>query len=202
MSYSQNDEEAFLLKYFSDQTGLLIDFGAADGLVFSNSRALMERGWSGVFVEANPIHCGALARLYENNEKATIYNLGLSHVTGSIVPLHYSRQEPYGTTVQPPEHWKSRLHEKPIYVGSVRPHVLLHRHANADLLLIDIDEQNYEILRSLYRGAGYELARIPLIVVEHNGCDHDKFLSLCETYHDPRRIVHETPENIILESAR
>jgi len=51
--YSQNQEEKFILEALPDK-GRLLDLGAFDGITFSNSRALIEKGWSGVLVEASP----------------------------------------------------------------------------------------------------------------------------------------------------
>ena len=53
MSYSQNDEEKVILGWFRDKkkkVGRFLDVGAYTGLELSNTRALMEKGWSGVCV--------------------------------------------------------------------------------------------------------------------------------------------------------
>lgn len=44
-------------------TGTFLDIGAHDGKTFSATRALAERGWSGVYVEPDP---GVLPALYSN----------------------------------------------------------------------------------------------------------------------------------------
>lgn len=50
--YSQNDEERFILEFFKFQpTGRFLDVGAFDGISISNTRRLLELGWSGVLVE-------------------------------------------------------------------------------------------------------------------------------------------------------
>lgn len=54
MSYSQNNEEKFILDYFGASIGTLLDIGANDGRTLSNSLALIEKGWSGLLVEASP----------------------------------------------------------------------------------------------------------------------------------------------------
>ena len=48
---SQNNEEAKILEYFGENPGRLLDIGAADGKVFSNTYALLQKGWQGVMVE-------------------------------------------------------------------------------------------------------------------------------------------------------
>ena len=52
--YSQNSEEAHILRIVGDQPGRFLDIGAYNPKAFSNTRALYERGWSGVMVEASP----------------------------------------------------------------------------------------------------------------------------------------------------
>lgn len=49
--YSQNREQAVILRNLAGINGTLLDIGANDGITFSNTRALVELGWSGVLVE-------------------------------------------------------------------------------------------------------------------------------------------------------
>lgn len=50
--YSQNEEEKWIAESFSDKSaGILLDIGAYDGITFSNSLALIERGWLATLVE-------------------------------------------------------------------------------------------------------------------------------------------------------
>lgn len=54
--YSQNGEEGILdemVNRLKIRDGFFIEFGAADGILYSNTRFLAERGWRGVFIEAN-----------------------------------------------------------------------------------------------------------------------------------------------------
>lgn len=52
--YSQHNEDEFLAQFFGGKTdGFFVDIGANDGIKGSNTRALWERGWSGVMVEGS-----------------------------------------------------------------------------------------------------------------------------------------------------
>ncbi len=62
--HSQNNEEQVIADYFAGFTGKALDIGACDGVTFSNTRALIERGWGGLMVEANPVKCAELCKLY------------------------------------------------------------------------------------------------------------------------------------------
>jgi FkbM family methyltransferase len=68
VSYSQNDEERYILEACNAapaiEQGKLLDIGAWDPKIFSNSRALIEKGWSAVLVEPSPKPLDALVREY------------------------------------------------------------------------------------------------------------------------------------------
>lgn len=55
--YSQNGEQAHILHYFEImgiKKGHLVDLGAGDGYTMSNTRALLEKGWTGDLYDGDP----------------------------------------------------------------------------------------------------------------------------------------------------
>jgi hypothetical protein len=73
MSYSQNNEEAVLLDFFGDKTdGTFLEIGAFHPTRLSNTRALIERGWSGVMVEMSPYALVDLIEAYKDNPSIRI----------------------------------------------------------------------------------------------------------------------------------
>lgn len=55
--YSQNGEEAHILHYLETigiTKGHLVDLGAGDGRTMSNTRALLDRGWTGDLYDGDP----------------------------------------------------------------------------------------------------------------------------------------------------
>lgn len=61
--YSQTGEDGILDEVFRRlkiKNGRFCEFGAADGLFCSNTRLLLENGWSGKLIEASPGHAKAL----------------------------------------------------------------------------------------------------------------------------------------------
>lgn len=55
--YSQSGEEGIIeemLRRIGIEKGFFVEFGAADGIMFSNTRFLAARGWNGVFIESDP----------------------------------------------------------------------------------------------------------------------------------------------------
>lgn len=51
---SQNEEEKYILDYFGGFVGNFADIGCNDCITFSNTRALAERKWKGIFVDPSP----------------------------------------------------------------------------------------------------------------------------------------------------
>lgn len=64
---SNNGEDDFVIDFFNGEKGLtVVDVGAADGLVGSNSfRLLTEFEWRGVLIEPHPAFADYLRKLYE-----------------------------------------------------------------------------------------------------------------------------------------
>lgn len=55
--YSQNGEQAHILHYFDVMgidRGHLVDLGAGDGVTMSNTRALLNKGWTGDLYDGDP----------------------------------------------------------------------------------------------------------------------------------------------------
>jgi hypothetical protein len=65
--YSQRGDDGIIAEIFSRlgiEHGCFVEFGAWDGVYLANSRALVERQWNGVFIEADPAKFEKLRRNY------------------------------------------------------------------------------------------------------------------------------------------
>jgi len=75
---SQCGEDGVLVKVLDtigDYGSTCVEFGAWDGVKFSNTHALIRHvGWSGYLIEANPEKFRALQETYRDNPKATLIN--------------------------------------------------------------------------------------------------------------------------------
>jgi hypothetical protein len=70
--YSQNGDDGIIERIFavvSDGPGLCCEFGAWDGIRFSNTRALVLRGWHSVMIEADESKFTQLQRNYSGNDR-------------------------------------------------------------------------------------------------------------------------------------
>lgn len=87
-SFSQNAEDLFVADYFKGQIGTLLDIGANDGTTLSNSKLLLDSGWSGHLVEPAYVY-HQLYGLYINHPDVQCYNLAIADAHG-IVTLYES----------------------------------------------------------------------------------------------------------------
>ena len=69
--YSQYGEQEYILAN-TPEIGRFLDIGAWNAKDFSNTRALYERGWSGVMVEPSPEPFLGLLKEYGNDERITL----------------------------------------------------------------------------------------------------------------------------------
>ena len=70
---SQNEEEFYILAACEDiHGGALLDIGAWDPITFSNSRALIERGWGAVLIEPSPVPLNNLVKEYGAQDRVKI----------------------------------------------------------------------------------------------------------------------------------
>lgn len=88
MSYAQNKEDLFVLGYFKDFKGTLLEIGANDGVTLSNSKLMIEKGWKAHLVEPSSVH-EALSLVHKNNSGVMTYKCGI-HDTDNDMVLHES----------------------------------------------------------------------------------------------------------------
>ncbi|MDP2607283.1 MAG: hypothetical protein Q8S00_32500 [Deltaproteobacteria bacterium] len=80
MSYSQGREEEILItqvQRLGIKKGNFLDIGAYTGIKFSNSRHLLENGWSGTLIEPSPSVFPKLKELYKDRKDVLTINAAL-----------------------------------------------------------------------------------------------------------------------------
>lgn len=84
MSYSQNQEDLFILNYFGDYKGTVLEIGANDGTMLSNSRLAIRNGWSAYLVEPGDPY-KSLVDLYGHSpETVRLFGYGLGEKTEQV----------------------------------------------------------------------------------------------------------------------
>ena len=95
--YSQSEEDKILEKYFEGFVGNLLDIGAYNPTVFSNSRKLIELGWNATLVEASPRCFKTIKEFYDGHINVKLVNVALSSIDGDMT--FYDSEGALGTGV-------------------------------------------------------------------------------------------------------
>lgn len=193
MSYSQNDEESVILRYFGSEKGRFLDVGAYDGRTFSNTLALVERGWSGVCVEPEPESLAGLKQLHGKNKGITIAPMAVDVVSGTR--MFYTS---HGAAVSTLDYdhmvkWSADAQFDAIEVDAISPDELLETYKGPfDFFNLDVEGKNVDLLEM------FPLSDmgVKLVCVEHDR-QYDRILNHCAC-HGLNRVHYECAENLIL----
>lgn len=197
MSYSQNNEEQIILKYFKDKPeGTFLDLGAFDGVRLSNTRALAEKGWSGILVDASPTVFKQLSDNYKGNTKCICLNVALSQNTGT--QRFYDNAEAAGTLIPAQvDRWKDKglqFKEEAVHGYTWSDFAFKYMqlfNGKYDFISIDIEGADYYILKQI----DLDLYGTSMVCVEWNSGNREKFENYFAKY--SMKLIHENAENLI-----
>jgi FkbM family methyltransferase len=172
MDYSQYGEQEFLLKFFENKTdGILVDIGAADGITNSNSRKLLEMGWSGLLVEPNTSNFEKLQITYSNNENIKMFNLGCSSESKKNSKFFIDKNDVYEqlstfSEIQM-ENCKSYFNCEFVEstIDLIKTQELLEACFISHIDFLSVDTESYDHL--VIEGIDFYKTNIKLICVEH-----------------------------------
>ncbi|MGD9827247.1 MAG: FkbM family methyltransferase [Hyphomicrobiaceae bacterium] len=174
--YSQNDEEKYILKYFAGATsGTFLDIGAFHPKTFSNTRALYEQGFKGVFIEPSPALLPAFEAEYGSDEAIQILPVCVGNKVGTV-DFFDSGGDAISTTVQSEtRRWEEQYNSqfKRITREMVTIEELLRRsrYKVFDFINVDTEGNVLEIVEQIdARALG-----VKLMCVEWNGADRSRF---------------------------
>lgn len=198
MSWSQNNEEEILLDYFGGTVGRFCDLGSFSLTALSNVRALIDRGWSGVLVEADPLAFAGILR-----------DLDAIKPTGEITPICAAVMPEAGLTrfaigggvsTASEAHrkvWADQVQYRDIVVAAVTPGHLLECYPGPwDFLNVDVEGKNMAILEKLpLADMGVRLA-----CIEHEG-HQERIQDLCAQF-GLTECIGSNAENILVARPR
>lgn len=193
--YSQSDEQYFILDYFKDkQVGKFVDVGAYDVFRFSNTRALFEKGWSGILIEPQPANYKAIQEHYAREERIDVLNFAVGDPAGEVT-FYESNGDAVGTTdIEHMKKWKAggvKYSEIKVQQVGVKEFFNEYGHGT-DFLSIDTEATNIALFREV---PDWVWSQISMLCIEHDGNS--------EEIEDKLRPfgfvnVHMNAENIIL----
>jgi FkbM family methyltransferase len=196
--YSQNKEEEVILNYFNGQIGSFIDIGANDGVTFSNTRALAERGWKGVLIEPSPKAYAKLKEVYNGHKGFYLYQYALGSHNGKAMlqesgPLCSASDVGLVSTFHSHEmdRFKSTVQYEPAEVKVFKWKTFLNRLTikEFDLISMDCEGSELDILPDM------DLSSVKVIVIEWNSKPELK--TEYEKYLDGFKLIYTSGENLI-----
>lgn len=199
MSYSQKNEEAVIAEATADiKAGTFLDVGAFDGKTFSNTLALVERGWSGVLVEPGIEAFAALLRTHGSKEKLSLVQ-AIVGCEQSIVKF-WDCGDLYSTTeVANRKKWESyckaqgKPFKPPYYLPQISVAELLKKFAGPyDVLSIDTEGTSITLLYQFMKLMYADPPRV--IVVEHDGNEQACLAVVGAQY----EVAERNAENLVL----
>jgi FkbM family methyltransferase len=191
--YSQNDEERVILEYFGDTAGRLYDIGAWTGMQFSNTRALLERGWMGVLVEPSPT---AFVSLMANTaafaERVTLVNAAVTKES-SLATFYDSAGDAVSTlNTTHRDKWQSAVTPmRPITIHTISARSLFGAFGSAQFINLDVEGMNMDLFRCL----PLDWPDLKMVCAEFEKSAFDMTVIAAEHgFHK----IHQNHENIIL----
>lgn len=195
--YSQNNEEQVIVSFFGNKVGNLLDIGANDGITFSNSRKLLELGWSGELIEPAEKPFNKLKELYKNNKKVKLHNIAISDSRGELT--FYSSGEHVGNgdsdllstlSIADKQKWENSTIYKESKVQSLK-WIDFYNWQIYDF--INIDAEGYDL--SILKQMDLKELGCKCLCIEHNGHQYNDIMRELRRYNMKTLLLNN--ENLI-----
>lgn len=167
--YSQNNEEEVLLRHLP-ATGRALDIGAYDGKTFSNTLALIEKGWDAVLVEPSPHSFINLAQLHKGNPKIQLVH-ALVDVEPSPLVKFWNTADAIGTSEKAHyEIWKNQAGYQEIWTPTISVAALLNAFPG-EYTFVNVDTEGST--GRIFDALPLDKMGYPCVCVEHNSRERD-----------------------------
>ena len=178
--YGQNKEDATLLALFENfKTGTILDIGAFTGTQYSNSLALIEKGWGGLMIEPSPDAFRQLMKLHAGRPHVHLVNaLIMPEATpGKLVRFAVTNDAVSTADKEWEEIWSKAATYQPIYCPEVSMSALgqlaEELHLSFDCLSLDTEGMTLDLAKAWLKEPRLS-SRTRVACVEHSGagrCD-------------------------------
>lgn len=212
IDYSQNGEQAIILKHFENdqhKTCRFLDIGANDGISFSNTYALSQLGWKGICVEPIPEAFLKLQKLHSENERIYCINVGVSDET-KIVSFHQSNdwigaEAPVGILSTLNESSKNRFHgmnwtETKAIVFNFNEMEKIYKLVDMRYDFINVDVEGHELI--VLKQIKEKLKYCKLICIEKSGNEEMDKEVLNELVENGFVLTDTTNDNFIAKNTK
>jgi FkbM family methyltransferase len=190
--YSQNNEEEIILSHIGDKVGRFLEIGSYDPISLSNTRALVERGWAGVYVEPSPRCMRSFMSEYEGNEKIELCMAAITKKRG-VMAMH----DADAVSTFSDSHkslWENSVSFTPVPVQCITIKDFIGLYGDAfDFISIDVEGTNLELLQE---AKDILFTNTSLVCIEHEGKEQE-MISIFETI--GFTAINQNGENIIFK---
>lgn len=194
MSYSQGEEEKVILEYFKDFTGILCDIGCNDGKTFSNSLALIEKGWKGLLIEPSNGAYLAAEQLHKSNKKVNVFNCQIGRSVG-YMPFYDAPDSLLSSASKElAERGKQPVKNTFVFMNTWESLLKLHNIKTFDFITIDAEGMDWTIIEQI----DLKATKTKLLCIEY-GNNIVLIKSYCLRF--GLKEIFRNGENIILASA-
>jgi FkbM family methyltransferase len=193
--FSQNNEEMYILDYFKDKVGVFLDIGAYNGIKFSNTYALYQKGWGGVVIEPSPIVFASLFGLYRDKDNIRLVNVAVGKNSELIAFYDTNGDAISSSNLAHIDLWvrKANVHFSKIYIKTVTISEILDKFGyDFDFINLDVEGMNYELFLTI---PFEKLTNLSMLCIEHDN-KISEILDKMKCY-GFRELVRN-PENLIL----
>lgn len=192
---SQSEEEKYILENV-DSAGVFLDIGAYDGKTFSNTFALVERGWRGVLVEPSLEAFSALLNLHGANPRLELVH-ALIGLKNDLIGFWDSPDAVSTTEEVNYERWKCAAVFRPkTWMEQVTIRELFWKFpwlAETSVLSIDTEGTSASLLLAY----PFDLSRPKIICVEYDNRG-DELLKFAENL--GYQLIYSNGENLVLRA--
>jgi FkbM family methyltransferase len=183
--HSQNNEEEVILNFFGDTPSTadsrmtFLEIGAFDPIELSNTRALVERGWGGVYVEPAPENAARFLKEYRDNPAIELVNSAIG-LKSEVLQFFDSGGDALSTSsISHVNKWSSAVKFRPYWTKSMTVWELFNLVGYAfNFINLDVEGLNIDLFRAIPFA---DLNNLKLICVEHDG-HIDEMLSIVRAY--------------------
>lgn len=195
--YSQQDEQTYILEAVKGiRTGRLLDIGAWHPCMFSNSRALIEMGWSALLIEPSPEPLVNLLKEYGHSANVEILAAGVG-INHGLRRMHITADGLSTTEEREYEKWKKAAHFYGRLVVPMISVLELLPFGPFDFVDIDTEGTSVDLLKWLLsdiRAVDYQRPRC--ICVEHN----ERRREVIDASHGLYETIHQNDTNMVLKA--
>lgn len=162
--YSQNDEEKYILESFNNlEKGKFLDIGAYDGVRFSNTYALVLKGWTGKEIEPSK-HIFPKLQKNLKDFKIELVNKAVGLEDGE---LEFWDSDDAVSTFDDKhkEKWEKKVKFDKIKVEVISLDTLFKEEYAYNFINLDVEGLNFELFKNIPFN---KLTKLKLICVEHD----------------------------------